>query len=362
VKHFLAYHAKNPRDVSPRLLAKIQKMVDYIIKELDARDNLEGRNILSEVCSGIANTSLDIHALLFGSTLFVGSFDEHVTYKKNLERLDIGTIINDKLIAAISVGAYEVVAELLSHAPALLLQGSFAQPMAAAVLLDDRKMINVMISVLDQHKSKKFKKTEVLSSDSPYSMLSAMREAIAGNRVDMVDFLLGHLRRYMKLPDKIHYRKWIDEAVSLHKDEALKSLLQAVPQTRPFHINSSIFRNGCETGNSAIVSTLLKYGDVQLDSVSTATSTLAIALKFGRIAIIRTVVEAGADINMVMDTHHFRNRPTITPLGYAIHLDYYAAVTYLIDRGAKVPSTLECSRKMRKVVEQALANQSTSKK
>jgi hypothetical protein len=362
VKHFLAYQVKNPRDIPTKLLAKTQKMVKYITEELDATNNLEGRNILLEVCSGIAYTSPNIQALLFGSALWVRSYNESVTYKENLERLDMDTIIHDKLITAISVGAYEVVAELLSHAPALLLQGIFAQPMAAAVLLDDRKMINAMISVLDRHKSKKFKKTQVLSSDSPYSILSAMREAIAGNRVEMVELLLGHLRCYMKLPDKTHYRKWINEAVSLRKDEALKFLLQAEPQTRPFHVNSRVFRSGCKTGESAIVNILLRHGNLQLDSVSTARSTLAISIRSGRIASVRTVVEAGADINMVMGINHIRDRPTITPSGYAIRLEKSEAVTYLIERGAKVPSTLECSRKMRKVVEQALANQSTSKK
>lgn len=130
----------------------------------------------------------------------------------------------DKHIVAASVGAYDVVAELLLYALASLPQGIFEDLMAAAVLLDDRKIVDVMVGVLDRYSSKTFKKTEVLSETSLYSMLSAMREAIRKNCLDMVDLLIGYLHRYMGLPDKRHYREWVDLAIYSHSNDALESL------------------------------------------------------------------------------------------------------------------------------------------
>jgi hypothetical protein len=356
MKHYLAYHVKNPRDVLPELPAKIQKMVAYITKELQDTDHLKGRNILLEVCAGVAYTFRQHwrdgwYMLLWRDDGLSSQSYGRIFNDLCRKRLADGTEMHDRLIAAASVGAYDVVAELLLHAPASLPQGIFKEPMAAAVLLDDRKMLDVMIGVLDRHSSKTFKKTEVLSETSPYSMLFAMREAILKKSVGMVDLLIGYLHRFMTLPDKKHYRGWIDLAISLPSNDALKSLLQAVPQTKPFHIKPTIFAHGCRSHSSDIVKTLLEHGDIQLDSSSTSMSTLVIAIRFGTISIICAVVEAGADIDMVMDVHRFKYRTTITPLEYAIHLKHTEAMTYLVERGAKLPSPLPSSRMFRKVLQ-----------
>jgi hypothetical protein len=353
MKHYLAYHVKNPRDVLPELPAKIQKMVAYITKELQDTDHLKGRNILLEVCSGVAYTFQEnwFTVLWYGEDGFRRYPYGRNSYYLSHQQLADGTDMHDRLIAAASVGAYDVVAELLSHEPASLPQGIFKEPVAAAVLLDDRKMLDVMFGVLDRHSSKTFKKTEVLSETSPYSMLSAMREAIQKRRVDTVDLLIGYLHRFIRLPDKKHYREWVDLAISSRSNDALKSLLQAVPQTKPFHIKPTIFAHGCRSYSSDIVKTLLEHGDIELDSSSTSMSTLVTAIRFGTISIIRIVVEAGADIDMAMDVHRFKHRTTITPLEYAIYLKHTEAMTYLIERGAKLPSPLPSSRMFRKVLQ-----------
>jgi hypothetical protein len=352
MKHYLAYHVKNPRDVLPQLLAKIEKMVAYITKELQDTSLLKGRNILLEVCAGVTYTFRDScfdawYILLWRDNSLRSSW----SYDLGRKRLADGTDMHDRLIAAASVGAYDVVAELLSHAPASLPQGIFEEPMAAAVLLDDRKMLDVMVGVLDRHSSKTFKKTEVLSETSPYSMLSAMREVIQKKRVDMVDLLIGHLHRFMKLPDRKYYRKWVNLAICSRSNDALKYLLQAVPQTKPFHISSTMFDRGCVGGSSKIVKTLLEHGDIELNSRSKSMSTLVIAIRSRSMSIIRTIVEAGADIDMAMDVHRFKHRTTITPLEYAIHVQHTEAMTYLVERGAKLPSPLPSSRMFRKVLQ-----------
>jgi hypothetical protein len=39
MKHYLAYHVKNPRDVFLELLTKIREMVEYVTKELETEND-----------------------------------------------------------------------------------------------------------------------------------------------------------------------------------------------------------------------------------------------------------------------------------------------------------------------------------
>jgi hypothetical protein len=266
--------------------------------------------------------------------------------------------IHDKIVAAMSVRSYAVVERLLTHAPVSLPSSVFEKPMTAAASLEDRDVINMMMAVLSRNKRMGFKRNEVLSSNSTYGLLQPIQKAINEDCPEILELVLGHLRDYMKLPDKTHFRKWIKRAVDFNHNKVLISLLQAAPTSSPIRINSNVFELGCRTGNSAIVNTLLTYGRIQLDSDNTSVSTLATAIRFGHIPVIRTVIEAGADINMAMGTHRLKAkaRTTVTPIEYAIHLKKYDAVAYLIECGASVPpvGTWPPSRKMQKVLQNAV--------
>ncbi|CAG5181154.1 uncharacterized protein ALTATR162_LOCUS9620 [Alternaria atra] len=257
-----------------------------------------------------------------------------------------------------SIRAYAVVERLLAHAPVPLPSSVFEQPMTAAVSLEDGDMINMMMAVLSRYRRMGFKRSKVLRSDSTYGLLEPIQKAIDKECPEILELVLGHLRDYMKLPDKTHFRKWINQAVKLKHNKALISLLQAAPASSPIRINSKVFELGCRTGDSAIVNTLLTFGRIQLDSDNTSVSTLAIAIRLGHIPVIRTVIEAGADINMAMGTHRLKSkaRTTVTPIEYAIHLKKYDAVAYLIECGASVPpvDTWPPSRKMQKVLQNAV--------
>ncbi|KAI4629356.1 uncharacterized protein J4E87_003620 [Alternaria ethzedia] len=362
MKHYLAYHVKSPRDVLPELPAKIQKMVEYVTKELTATDNLDGRNILLEVCAGVAQTCPFLTTFLWlnDSTSLVSE----KRYKKLRQPLSKDITYHDQLIAAISVGAYDVVARLLRQAPTSLSRDVFEEPMLAAVLQDDHKMITLMMTVLDEQKSKRFKRSQVMNVGSPYSMLGSMQPAIVDDNVDMVKLLLGYLRRYLTLPDKTYYRQWIDRAILSRSNNVLRTLLQAAPDTKPFHINTTIFERGVKTGDSAIVTTLINYGSIQLDSSSAQMSALAASIRAGVVAVIRAVVEAGADINLVITTHRLKHCDAITPLEYAIYLNHFDAVYYLIKCGASVPATYtwHLSKKMQAVLQNAAVSQKQSTK
>ncbi|KAI4628886.1 hypothetical protein J4E81_004254 [Alternaria sp. BMP 2799] len=362
MKHYLAYHVKSPRDVLPELPAKIQKMVEYVTKELTATDNLDGRNILLEVCAGVAQTCPFLQTFLWRNSSTSPGSEQR--YKKRRQALSQDITYHDQLIAAISVGAYDVVAKLLPQAPTSLSRDVFEEPTLAAVLQDDHKMITVMMTVLDQQKSKRFKRSQVMNSGSPYSMLGSMQPAIADDNVDMVKLLLGYIRRYLTLPDKTYYRQWIDRAILSRSNNVLRTLLQAAPDTKPFKINTTIFERGVKTGDSAIVTTLINYGSIQLDSSSAQMSALAASIRAGGVAVIRAVVEAGADIDLVITTHRLKHCDAITPLEYAIYLNNFDAVCYLIKCGASVPATYtwHLSKKMQVIIRNAQASQEKTTK
>ncbi|KAI4950631.1 hypothetical protein J4E91_004516 [Alternaria rosae] len=370
LKHYLAYHVKTPRDVLPELPAKIQKMVEYATKILGDTNNLHDRNILLEVCAVVARTCRDPFTFLWRynhASVRWRDFPSHYQekrYKHWREGLSRDITIHDQLMAAISVGAHDKVAELLPHVPASLPLGAFGAPMLACVLQDDQDVITLMMKYLDQHESRRFKRDQVIKHNSPYSMLDAMRPAIMDGRLDMVNLLLSYLCRYLTPYDNIHFPGWIHRAVLSQHIEILKALLQVAPGTKPLRVNSVIFEQGLKIGNPAIVSTLIKYGSMKLDSRSSQLSALSVCIRVGSVAVIHAVAEAGADIDFVMDRHRLKNRGAITPLEYAIHFKKYDAVVCLIECGAKVPpiSTWPTSKKMRDVIQNAVTKQNTTTK
>jgi len=345
-------------------------MVEYATKELKAANDLHDRNILLEICAGVARTCRYPYTFLWRYEPppgplhpYYGDY-KHERYKLERRALSPDATIHDQLIAAISVGARDAVAQLLPQVPARLPEGAFEDPILACVLLDDQDMIILMMKALDEHKSKRFKQEQVIAGGSPYNVGSAMETAITHSRVDMVKLLLGYLCRYLTLPDKTYYRRWVDLAINVRRTEVLKAFLQAASNTKPFNINSVVFKKGLRTGKPAIVSTLIKYGSIQLDSDNAQMSALAASIRTGGVPVIRAVVKAGADIDLVITTHRLKHVGAITPVEYAVYLKKYEAVTYMIECGAKAPAiaTWPTSRKMRNVLQNAVAKRKTTTK
>ncbi|KAG9191214.1 hypothetical protein G6011_09302 [Alternaria panax] len=341
MKHYLAYHVKNPRDVSPELPARIQKMVKYIIKELGTDHKQQDRNVLLEICTGLAITCRDISGLLWNSELYTFSNQwsqlGKVWYEEQRKSPGQDLDMHEKLTAAMSIRDHGLVVKLLSDAPEHLPQSVWEQPITAAVQLEDPEMITLMLNVLDHHKSKKFKRNQMLENDSTYSILIGVSKSITNNRDDITLLLLGYFRGYTALLNKTCYREWIELAIHRQNDKSLEYLLQMAPTASPFRISNKIFEQGCRNGSSTIINTLLEHGQVQLDSTSNTLSALAASIRSGTVEIVREVVTAGADINYAMSTHRIAKRPTITPLEYAIYVRNHDVVTYLVQCGAKIP-------------------------
>jgi len=370
LKYYLAYHVKTPRDVLPELPAKILKMVEYATKILEDTENLHDRNIILEVCAVVAHTCRDPFTFLGRynhASVRWRNFPFHYQerhYKHGREGLSGDISIHDQLIVAINVGTHDTVAELLPQVPASLPLGAFRDPMVACVLHNDQKTITMIMKGLDQHKSKRFKRDQLFTHGSPYRMCDAMTLAIMDDRLDMINLLLGYFCQYMTLPDKTYFSGWIRCAISSQRSEVLRALLQAAPPAKPLQVHSVIFEQGLKTGNSAIVSTLIKYGKMELDSSISRVSRLTASIRAGGSSIIRAVIKTGANIDLVMDSHCLKHRGAITPLEYAIHLKKYDAVVCLIECGAKVPpiSTWPTSKKMRNVMQNAVTKQKITTK
>jgi len=370
LKYYLAYHVKTPRDVLPELPAKILKMVEYATKILEDTENLHDRNIILEVCAVVAHTCRDPFTFLGRynhASVRWRNFPSHYQerhYKHGREGISRDISIHDQLIVAISVGTHDTVAELLPQVPASLPLGAFRDLMVACVLQNDHKTIMMMMKGLNQHNSKRFKRDQLFTHGPPYRMCDAMTLAIMDDRLDMVNLLLGYFCQYMTLPDKTYFSGWIRCAISSQCSEVLRALLQAAPPAKPLQVHSVIFEQGLKTGNSAIVSTLIKYGKMELDSSISRVSRLTASIRAGGSSIIRAVIKTGANIDLVMDSHCLKHRGAITPLEYAIHLKKYDAVVCLIECGAKVPpiSTWPTSKKMRNVMQNAVTKQKITTK
>jgi hypothetical protein len=342
MKHYLAYHVKNPRDVFLELLTKIREMVEYVTKELETENDCQDRNILLEVCACVADTCRYTGDLLWTSEPDL-CYEPWLTFRnewrqKQCESPGSGLDWHEKFIAALSVRAYGLVARLLPDAPRYLRQSVWDYPISAAVRLGDSEMITLMLDVLDQEKSKIWKRNQMLDSDSIYNIQVGVSHSITNNHAEMTALLLEYLHDYKFLTNKPFYHEWVKLAIDCQNNESLKSLLQVTAEDSPYHIVNRTFEQGCRKGSLNIVKTLLKYGQVQLHSSSSTSSALAASIRSGTVDMVREVVEAGADIDYAMTTHRIARRPTITSLEYAIHIKKYDVVAYLIECRAKVPS------------------------
>ncbi|CAN9281778.1 unnamed protein product [Alternaria sp. RS040] len=342
MKHYLAYHVKNPRDVFLELPTKIREMVEYVTKEIEAEEDRQDRNILLEVCACVADTCRYTQNLLWISE--PGLLHESwLTIRNEWRQKQCGSTGSDldwheKFIAALSVRAYELVARLLPDAPRYLQQGVWDYPISAAIRLGDSEMITLMLDVLDQEKGKNWKIFQMLHIDSIYNIQVGVTLSISSNHPEITALLLEYLNDYKSLTNRSFYREWVKLAIDCQNDESLKSLLQVIAEDSPYHILNRTFEQGCRMGSLNVVKMLLKYGQVQLHSSSNTSSALAASIRSGTVDMVREVVEAGADIDYAMTTHRIPRRPTITPLEYAIHIKKYDVVAYLVECGAKVPS------------------------
>jgi hypothetical protein len=346
-------------------------MLEYVIKELEAGDDRNSRSILLDICAGVANTCKGILDFLWTPKHYndPGRWarvrDE--LHRKQRRLLGQAMTMHEKIIAAMIMRAYAPLAELLLMAPENLPFSAFEDQMTAAVRLDDPTAISTMMIILDHHKSKRYKRDQLLGSNSTYSIHSAISVCIAKYRADLIDLMLGYLHGYTTIFNKVFHRKWVLDAmestVGLAKIEVLKSLIQAAPGKDPFHVSSTIFDLACRRSFDT-VKTLLEHGHVQLDSDSTARSALSRSIKSGTIAMVRLVVEAGADINKGMIRNRFHHSSAITPLDYAIHLKRYNAITYLIECGATVPpkSTWPSKGKTREALQNGVNNRDKKSK
>ncbi|KAL1797873.1 hypothetical protein ACET3X_004479 [Alternaria dauci] len=365
MKYYLAYHVKNPRDVRLELPMKIHEMVEYITKELEAGNHLQDRNILLEVCAGVACTCQDILDLLWIAESLSSSrkwfgLKNHWRQDRS-QSISPNSTLDEKFIAAICVHAYWLVAELLPHAPEHLPESVWERPISAAVLLEDSDMVKLIIESMDEEKSKKWQRNEMLDDTSIYSTEGAVSNSIANNNTDITAFLLGYLDGYTALINKPYYCKWVKLAVNCQNNESLKSLLQIAAEESPYHICNRTFEQGCRTGSLAIVKTLLEYGQVELESFSTTLSAMASSIRSGTVEMVREVVAAGADINYVLTHHRSVKIDTFTPLEYAVHLRKLDVVAYLVECGANIPhqcfwpSRGEIRKVLQKAVEERAA-------
>ncbi|CAN9330107.1 unnamed protein product [Alternaria alternata] len=371
MKHYLAYHVKNPRDVFLELPTNIGEMVEYVTKELEAENDRQDRNILLEVCACVADTCRYTQDLLWTSEPDL-CYEPWLTFRnewrqKQCKSPGLGLDWHEKFIAALSVRAYGLVARLLPDAPRYLRQSVWDYPISAAVRLGDSEMITLMLDVLDQEKGKIWKRNQMLDSDSIYNIRVGVSHSITNNHAEMTALLLEYLHDYKSLKNKPCYREWVKLAIDCQNNESLKSLLQVTAEDSPYHIVNRTFEQGCRQGSLNIVKTLLKYGQVQLHSSSNTSSALAACIRSGTVDMVREVVEAGADIDYAMTTHRIARRPTITPLEYAIHIKKYDVVAYLVECGAKLPSESiwpsrgEILKVLQKAVEERKKKSKTSK-
>ncbi|CAN9393881.1 unnamed protein product [Alternaria alternata] len=371
MKHYLAYHVKNPRDVFLGLPTNIGEMVEYVTKELEAENDRQDRNILLEVCACVADTCRYTQDLLWTSEPDL-CYEPWLTFRnewrqKQCKSPGSGLDWHEKFIAALSVRAYGLVARLLPDAPRYLRQSVWDYPISAAVRLGDSEMITLMLDVLDQEKGKIWKRNQMLDSDSIYNIRVGVSHSITNNHAEMTALLLEYLHDYKSLKNKPCYREWVKLAIDCQNNESLKSLLQVTAEDSPYHVVNRTFEQGCRQGSLNIVKTLLKYGQVQLHSSSNTSSALAACIRSGTVDMVREVVEAGADIDYAMTTHRIARRPTITPLEYAIHIKKYDVVAYLVECGAKIPSESiwpsrgEILKVLQKAVEERKKKSKTSK-
>jgi hypothetical protein len=322
-------------NVNEWFLARLQRMANYILEQLDIKDQKQRAGITEQLFAGLGKMVSQYelaHALWCDSGYTCSRVDVH---QKHTE-----IPVQDQLCAALAVGAHGVLADVLMELSGAEKDPLFdVAPIQLALAMNDAKSLDVIL----RHLESKPSSLQVALTNYPgmFPIQKSIRTALSSDRGTAAQLLLDYHKRNMPRPTRYIYNRWISS--SLHADTtAYLHNLRAVLDFKTGG-KTRIFREtlltACAEGSSEDIQEVLKrIGDVDKGTVLNAP--IFIAVRSGRVAAVQACLQAGASVELSVASNIGRLGKTdvmITPLKLAIYRHDTSIIDALIKGGATIP-------------------------
>ncbi|KAF2833844.1 hypothetical protein CC86DRAFT_277816 [Ophiobolus disseminans] len=335
--HYLFHQVQKRVYGSDELLDRITKMNAYMCQELQTINVAHQVESLRALCSGLALAS-DRH--------FVSYFFHNTSSVYAMESNSEDLALNEKVLAAMCMRSHKLVRALLSQLTTYRCRNDYLSPLCVAINLGDDEILRLAldhIAVMKAH-TKKLTVQDIFGD-------CAIHCAFVQKFVAKLNLLFEAYRVSNLGGFKVLYHGSLETAIKWKKYlnyEVIRCILGYCPSEPKVHPNVSW--NACQGKHAQLVRLLLGYIP-NLDTGTVHMLPLIQAVKFGDQAVIKAVLDAGADIN---NTHYNRSdkakpkRLTKSPLEVAA-TQKYEAVQVLLERGVVVPPVKSWQNSRKKI-------------
>ncbi|KAJ4304500.1 hypothetical protein N0V90_000026 [Kalmusia sp. IMI 367209] len=298
---FLYNRLNAPLDARPSIIARLKELLEFLICELNIDGHDQRQKCARKLCEGLASNH-NLQFFLWNDQSFS-------------ERALTGPLtVDQKIAAAIAVGAHEIVGPLLRSEDSTL-SGVFGNNLHIAIHRGDECIINALMAFYPQGLMR---------------LIVAGKIAIEAYKPDVLELLLERIQQHPEFHLEFRQRLLI-HAASIGNIPAIDVILKAKANGQKPLVRREVHII-CQHGTVNVVAHYLKTGRIDAKTTYHNTSVLIAATKSKDVSKVRAVLDAGADINKMTTDKR-------SALFVASKAQDRAMVQYLLSCGADTDTT-----------------------
>ncbi|KAF1958199.1 hypothetical protein CC80DRAFT_534007 [Byssothecium circinans] len=307
---YLFYRSKKLLDADPVLPNKVNEMMQYLYSELNTPAREKDAQ-LEKVCQ-LVMCSYDRRHLNRVFQWDIVPWKGRIYFNSRLNIPDEVLTPQGKLGAAIAVGATDLVKRLMDE----FINPDSTQwngdtmfgdwPLRAAALRGDSRMIDTINAKLSEMKAANVSsagRQGFITHHQGKRFNGAFHTAIRTNDVgsirSMWDLYLKHLKDSKAPLGPPIIDMWLLEAIRTERADIVR-LVMGLPRLTNFVVSTANFLSACDTSNTALVEALIDHENngMPINYLGNYFTPLVGAVRYGTLAIVNAVLDAGADVNL----------------------------------------------------------------
>ncbi|KAI4937361.1 uncharacterized protein J4E92_002091 [Alternaria infectoria] len=322
-----------PGNINEGFHARLQRMISYILQELDIKDEKQRAGIIEKFYLSLGKI---VDAFILSHALWCHRGPSCHCITQNQHSTEIS--VQDRLHASLMVGAHDVLAVVLTE-----LSGAEDDPLLGvgpfriARTLGDTKSIDVIVRYLETRSSSE--QTALTSEDGMFPIHSTISTTLATDSGTIAQTLLDYHKKNLGSPKRHVYHYWVSRA--LHADTTrvlhnLRAVLDFHPEGRTRVLRETMLTICAEGSSEDVQEALKRVQDV--DKGTALNAPIFIAVRSGRVAAVQGCIQAGANVDLAVRSNiPTLQKDTITPLDVAMNRNDDRVADVLIKAGATIP-------------------------